>query len=354
MDAPLSVVSVQARKSRRNPPIARRATMSTSDDDAPRRPASPRKWPQKGLTPAVSPPPEQADAPSPDRWTVLKLLNWTTDFLRKKGSESPRLDAEVLLAHVLGWQRVALYTHFADEPAEPKRSAFRELVKRRADGTPVAYLVGRKEFFSLPLAVTPAVLIPRPDTETLVVEFLNRLKQMPAPRVADIGTGSGAIALACLNEHPGAIAFATDISPDALAIARQNAESLALLDRLTLRQGDLLTPIAADGPFDAILSNPPYIPTQTISLLEPGVRDHEPHLALDGGPDGLEVVSRLIDQALPLLKPGGFLIIEIGSDQENPVRDRLQARPELDLAPTIRDAANHPRVLRATRRGSEP
>ena len=288
-----------------------------------------------------------------DLWTVGRLLNWTRDFLKKKGSESPRLDAEVLLASVLACERVRLYTQYEDEVGESDRSRFRDLVKRRAEGTPVAYLVGRKEFYSLTLDVSPAVLIPRPDSEFVVVEALARLKEVESPRCVDIGTGSGCLALACVQHHKSARFIAVDVSPDALAVARKNATKLGLADRVEFRQGDLLGPVAEEGPFDAILSNPPYIATAVIPTLEAGVRDHEPGLALDGGEDGLRVVDRLISQAIPLLKPGGHLILEIGSDQEAPVRALIAARPELDLAPTVRDAANHPRVIRATRKAGE-
>jgi release factor glutamine methyltransferase len=286
----------------------------------------------------------------PDAWTVGKLLVWTTDFLRRKGAESPRLDAEVLLAKVLDWPRVQLYTHYAEPVGERERSAYRELVRRRAEGMPVAYLVGRKEFFSMPLTVGPAVLIPRPDTETVVVEFLMHLRGAENPRAIDVGTGSGAIALACAQRHPTARFVAIDLSVEALAVARRNAESLGLADRVEFRQGDLYEPVEGEPAFDAILSNPPYIPTGDIAGLERGVRDYEPHLALDGGPDGLDVVRRLIAGAPSRLKPGGHLILEIGTAQEGPVRDLIAAESDLELAPTIRDAANHPRVVRATRR----
>ncbi len=282
-------------------------------------------------------------------WTVGRLLTWTADFLKKKGAESARLDAEVLLAHVLDWPRVALYTHFEDEIGERPRSAFRELVRKRSEGAPVAYLVGRKEFFSIPLAVGPAVLIPRPDTETAVVEALEQLKGREAPAVVDVGTGSGCIALAIAKNHKTARVFALDLSPEALAVARTNAETLGLADRVEFREGDLLAPVSVDGPFDLIVSNPPYIPSEILPSLEPGVRDFEPRLALDGGPDGLRVVARLIAEAPGLLRPGGSLILEIGSAQEGPVRDLIAARPEFALAPTVRDAANHPRVVRAVR-----
>jgi release factor glutamine methyltransferase len=289
-------------------------------------------------------------AQAAETWTIGRLLVWTADFLKKKGSESPRLDTEVLLAHVLEWERVKLYTHYEQEVSEATRATFRDLVRQRAEGSPVAYLVGRKEFFSLTLKVSPAVLIPRPDTETVVVEFLERLKDKSDPKALDVGTGSGAIALACVQRHKSVRFFATDLSAEAISIARCNAERLGLSGRIDFRTGDLLGPVVQDGPFDAILSNPPYIPSDEIPSLEPGVRDYEPHLALDGGSDGLRIVARLIDEAVPLLAPGGFLILEIGTAQEVRVRDLIAARSELELAPTIRDAANHPRVVRATRR----
>jgi release factor glutamine methyltransferase len=291
-----------------------------------------------------------SSSPTDEPWTVGRLLTWTTDFLRKKGSESPRLDAEVLLAEVLNCDRVKLYTGYDEQVGERDRSAYRELVRRRAEGAPVAYLVGRKEFFSLTLKVSPAVLIPRPDTETVVVEFLDQFAEEEPVRAVDVGTGSGCIAIACARHRPRARFVAIDQSREALEIARLNARAHGVDDRVEFLQGDLLEPVQGSEPFDAILSNPPYIPTDVIPTLEPGVRDYEPHTALDGGPDGLAVVSRLIDQAVPRLKPGGRLILEIGTAQERPVRDRIAAHPQLVLAPTIRDAANHPRVVRATRR----
>ena len=292
-------------------------------------------------------------ADADDRWTVGRLLTWTRDFLQKKGSESPRLDAEILLASVMKCQRVNLYTQYEDEVDEAHRSSFRDLVKRRAEGAPVAYLVGKKEFYRVRLNVTPAVLIPRSDSETAVVEALARLKGLENPRAVDVGTGSGCLTLACLDQHKTARFTAIDISPEALAVARENAAKLNLDGRVDFRLGDLLGPVADQPPFDLILSNPPYIPTDVIATLEPTVREFEPHLALDGGPDGLRVVTRLIEQAVPLLKPGGHLVVEIGSDQEAPVRDLVMAQSALSLSPTIRDSANHPRVIHALKRGTQ-
>jgi release factor glutamine methyltransferase len=288
--------------------------------------------------------------PQDEPWTIGRLLAWTTDFLRRRGSDSPRLDAEVMLAHVLAWERVQLYTHYEDEVGERARGEFRDLVRRRAEGAPVAYLVGRKEFYSLPLEVSPAVLIPRPESEFVVVEFLEAAKAMDHPHAVDVGTGSGCLAIACTHQHPSSQFVAIDISPRAVELARKNAERHGVAHRIDFRQGDLLEPVRGEGPFDVILSNPPYIPTTVIPTLEPGVRDHEPHTALDGGPDGLRVVARLIDQAVPLLKPEGHLILEIGTAQEQPVRFLIEAQADLSLAPTIRDLQKHPRVIRAVKR----
>jgi len=298
-------------------------------------------------------PESRESAPPPSRseeaWTVGRLLSWTTDFLRKRGSEFPRLDAEVMLASVLGWERVQLYTHFEDEVGEAERGRYRDLVKRRAEGAPVAYLVGRKEFYSLRFDVSPAVLIPRPESEFVVVEAVAALKGVEEPLLVDVGTGSGCLAVACAHQLTKARVTAIDISPDALEVARKNAERHNLTDRIEFLEGDLLAPLADAPPFDAIVSNPPYIPTADVATLEPGVRDHEPALALDGGPDGLEVVRRLIRQAAPLLKPGGHLILEIGTAQEGPVRDLLSDARAWELRPTVRDLQGHPRVIHATR-----
>jgi release factor glutamine methyltransferase len=308
-----------------------------------------RPWPAAAASSRAKPLDGPSDVSAEERWTVGQLLTWTSEFLKRRGSESARLDAEVLLANVLEWERVQLYTHYDEEVGERARRDFRELVRRRAEGSPVAYLVGRKEFYSLRLEVTPAVLIPRPDSEFVVVEFLAIAGSLEAPKCVDVGTGSGCLALACAHEHKSARFTAIDISKEALSVAQKNAKTLGLGDRVTFRQGNLLEPVARKGPFDVIVSNPPYIPTAAIPKLERGVRDYEPHTALDGGPDGLRVVSDLIEQASPLLKPGGHLILEIGSDQEEPVRALLAAQASFKTAPTVRDHANHPRVVRAAK-----
>jgi release factor glutamine methyltransferase len=282
-----------------------------------------------------------------ETWTIGRLLDWTAKFLAQKGAEFPRLDTEVLLSHTLGCKRIELYTRYEEPATDEARARFKELIRKRVEGCPVAYLVGRKEFFSLEFEVNPAVLIPRPDTETLVVEALRLAKEMPEPNVIDIGTGSGAIAVAVAKRHPGAKVTATDISPEALAVAQRNATKHGLGERIRFLQGDLFAPVPADDRFDLILSNPPYIAHEDIPKLAAGVRDCEPHLALDGGPGGYAVFDRLIREAPRHLKPGGYLIVEIGAPQEGPARQRIEALQAYELGPTIKDGSGHPRVLRA-------
>ncbi|MCC6420299.1 MAG: peptide chain release factor N(5)-glutamine methyltransferase [Gemmataceae bacterium] len=281
-------------------------------------------------------------------WTVGSLLEWTERYLGQKGAEFPRTDAQVLLAHVLGCKRIDLYgARYGDPAGGEVRQRYRDLIRRRVEGCPVAYLVGRKEFYSLELEVSPAVLIPRPDSESVVVECLALAKPLAAPRVLDLGTGSGNLAVAIAKYHKGARVTAVDISPDALAVARRNAERHGVANRVRFLEGDLFGPVPAGERFDFVVSNPPYIPHADIANLEPGVRDYEPHRALDGGPDGYAVFDRLVREARAYLEPGGYLIVEIGAPQEGPARERLEAFPEYELAPTIQDAARHPRVLRA-------
>jgi release factor glutamine methyltransferase len=280
-------------------------------------------------------------------WTIGRLLDWTTRFLGEKGSESPRLDTEVLLAHALGCKRIELYTRHDELADEEGRQKFRDLIRRRVEGCPVAYLVGRKEFFSLELEVSPAVLIPRPDTECVVDECLRLAKGMTAPRVLDVGTGSGCLAVAVARQHKTAQVTATDVSPDALAVAARNAAKHKVDARVRFLQGDLFAPLPPGERFDFILSNPPYIRHGDLAGLPKGVRDYEPHLALDGGADGFAVFDRLVAEAPAYLNPGGYLIVEIGTAQETPGRDRINRISGYELAKTVHDGSGHPRVLRA-------
>ncbi|NBV44813.1 MAG: peptide chain release factor N(5)-glutamine methyltransferase [Planctomycetia bacterium] len=278
-------------------------------------------------------------------WTVGRLLGWTTEWLATKGSESARLDAEVLLAHVRGCPRIALYTAFEEPVDDAQRSRFRDLVKRRGAGEPVAYLVGSREFFSIPFRVTPAVLVPRPETEGLVVRVLDLCRHLERARIADVGTGSGAIAVALAKHLPHAVITATDLSAEALAVARSNVERHGVVERVTLMEGDLLA--GATGPFDIVVSNPPYVREDEFAGLPADVRLHEPRGALVSGPTGVEVIARLAAAAAPLLAPGGWLVVEVGPADE--ARDSLAAVAGLEVRPTIPDLAGRPRIVQAQR-----
>lgn len=241
-------------------------------------------------------------------WTVLKLLNWSKGFFADRGIESPRFDAERLLAHVLGIDRVRLYMEY-DRPLGPSElDAYRALVKRRASNEPVAYLTGQRGFWNLDLASDRRALIPRPDTEVLVEEVLDRVPEESALTLVDVGTGTGAIALAVKSERPGLRVLATDVSAEALALARENAELLEL--EIEFFEGDLLDAVPSDIELDYVVSNPPYV--EENFDLAPEIRDHEPLSALLAGPDGLDVIRRLVPQANKRLKPGGWLTTEIG------------------------------------------
>jgi release factor glutamine methyltransferase len=289
-------------------------------------------------------------ARSDDHWTVGRLLQWTTDYFGKKQPDSPRLDAEVLLSHVLGCARIQLYALYDAEVAPSDRAKFRELVLQRAAGCPVAYLVGDKEFYSLTFEVDRAVLIPRPETEHLVGEALAFAKKNSVERFLDVGVGSGAIAVTLAVHWPASHGLAVDRSKEALAVAQKNAVKHGVSDRLEFRESNLFSAIRADEQFDVVVSNPPYVTEADWAALSPGVRDYEPPLALRAGADGLAVVRPLIDAAPRFLRPGGLLLLEIGSAQETAVRALLSASPALELLPTVRDAARLPRVLKAVRK----
>jgi release factor glutamine methyltransferase len=302
---------------------------------------------------------------STESWTVGRLLQWTADYLKGHGSESPRLDAEVLLAEALKCQRIELYTRFEEEPAEEAKKSFRELVRRRAEGAPVAYLVGRREFYSLSFRVTPDVLIPRPETELLVVAALDLAKtkgggekglgtSVPSERVpfqiADVGAGSGIIAV-CLAKHLlGCRVTAIDISPAALSVAHENARQHGVTDRIEFVESDLFASVPADRRFDIIVSNPPYVMASELERLAPDVRNFEPHQALVAGPRGTEVIERLIVQSAERLLPGGCLLMEIGPTIHDAVRGLLEADNRFELGPTIKDLARLPRVVQAKKR----
>jgi len=288
---------------------------------------------------------------SADGWTVMRLLNWTTDFFRKRGSESPRLDAEVLLAHARNCARIELYTAFDTEPTEEQREAFREMVKRRGDGAPVAYLVGYREFYSLRMRVNESVLIPRPETEHVVIEALDHAKLMlatnPAARlnVVDVGTGSGAIAIAIAKHQPAADVTAIDVSAEALEIARWNAAQLGVTDKVHFIQGDLLTPLAEEPTIDILVSNPPYVSESEYEELDQTVRDFEPKTALVSGPKGTELIAKLLEQSKTRLKNGGRVIVELSPMIADEVAGLVKSQGGFSEPKFIKDLSGMRRLI---------
>jgi release factor glutamine methyltransferase len=294
--------------------------------------------------------PTTAVRPAPagrDRiWTVLELLRWTTDYFKRHGIDSARLDAEVLLAHALEVDRLRLYLDYEKPVLAEERDRFRTLVGRRAtERVPVSQLLGSREFWSLSFRVSSDVLTPRPETETLVEAALAKLPDPEgAYRVLDLGTGSGAIALSIASERPQAEITATDLSKAALQIAAQNADDLQARERIRLLEGDLFVPVESER-FDVIVSNPPYVARDDEATLPPELA-HEPELALFGGADGLTVIRRLVAEAGDHLSPGGWLLIELAPMQVETVEEIFAAAGFEDVERRF-DLAKRPRVVGA-------
>ena len=250
---------------------------------------------------------------------MLKVLNWTKEYLAGKGVENARLEAEWMLCSALSLDRVGLYVNFDKPLSDGELAGFRGMVARRAKREPLQYILGSQEFRGLEFGVAAGVLIPRHDTETLVEEAVRRAK--PDAAVLDIGVGSGCIAIALAKELPGAAVSGVDASPAALELARDNAERLGV--RVTLFEGSLFEPFPGRR-FDLIVSNPPYIPTADLDELQPEVREYEPRSALDGGPDGLDFYRLIVPAATEHLNPGGWLLFEVGIGQAADVTAMLE------------------------------
>jgi len=297
----------------------------------------------------------QPDGP----WTVRRTLEWTAGFFTRKKVDSARLSAELLLAHVLGCPRIKLYTDYERALSDADRNRLRELVTRAGEQEPIAYLTGRAHFFNLEFDVTRDVLIPRPDTETLVENAIQTLKRqmvLDVPRVLDLCTGSGCVAAAIAQNVKAAVVIATDLSPAAVQMARGNIARLGLASRIEVREGDLfdaLRDLIDPMPFNVIVSNPPYIPSAQIAGLDRSVREYEPVTALDGGPDGLDLHRKILAQGIERLTPGGRIFLEIAFDQGPLARDIASAIPALMDVRILKDQAGHDRVLTATKRGPE-
>ncbi len=284
-------------------------------------------------------PPEPAEL-----WTIRRLLVWATDDFRGRGFDSPRLDAELLLGFAMGKTRIELIME-AERPLDKTELAlFRELARRRRAREPTAYILGEREFYGLPFTVDPRVLIPRPDTETLVEVALEQTRaSLSSGTMLDLCTGSGCVAIAFALKRSGWRVDAVDLSPDALAVARSNAQSNGLFS-LTFHEGDLFEALPAGTRFDVITANPPYIPSADVDQLEHGIRDYEPRLALDGGPDGMRLLTLIVEAAPDWLTPGGLLALELGFDQAGRVDALLSARGFADIRRS-RDYGGHERVV---------
>lgn len=284
-----------------------------------------------------------------DVWTVSRVLDWTVKHLKQHGSPSPRLDAEVLLAHARGCPRIKLYTDFDQPMTDAQRAIMRDLVKRRALSEPVAYLIGQREFYSLKFDVTREVLIPRPDTEVLVMELIERARNSAAPKVLDLGTGSGCISVTAAVNLPQSHVTAVDISPAALGVARANSALHKVEQRMEFLEGDLFAPIEVGRRFDFIVSNPPYIPSGELVELQADVRKHEPQLALDGGPEGLDVIRRMIAELPQYLADQGTFLVEIDPPQSSAVQTLLSETGQFEKISIAKDLAGEERVVIASR-----
>jgi len=282
-------------------------------------------------------------------WTILKLLSRTSEYFASRDIEHPRADAEILLAHSLGLRRIDLYVQYDKPLTREELAGFREMVRRRARREPVAYITGEKEFWSLALKVTPAVLIPRPETECLVEAALAFLSEDEGPhdrRILDLGTGSGAIILALAAEKPHNTFIAVDQSALAIDIARQNAERHGMADRIRFLNGDWFDPVELEeAAFDLIVSNPPYIRQNDLENLQPEIRKFEPVSALDGGPEGIDCLTRIVLTAPRYLRPAGCLLLEMGFDQKSLLEAVVRKAGCYEEMAFLKDYGGHDRVL---------
>lgn len=276
--------------------------------------------------------------------SIKTAVEQATDALRKAAITNPRRAANALMTHILQRDQTYLFTHNDDLLTRQQEDFFDALVQRRANGEPQQYLTGHQEFYKLDFEVSPAVLIPRPETEHIVEAALELIKRETAPLVADIGTGSGCLVISLLTERHDARGFAVDTSADALRVAERNAGRLGVLERITFIQSDLFDQMESGKQFSLIVSNPPYVPAGDWQDLPREVRDHEPRAALISGADGLDCIRRLLSDAPRFLRPEGFLVFEIGFDQEPAVRDLID--PGIwHLLATQRDLQGIPRTV---------
>jgi len=288
---------------------------------------------------------------STDRaWTILELLKWTTSYFKSHDIDSPRAAAEILLAHVLKLKRIDLYLRYDQPLCRDELSLYKAVIKRRVNREPVAYVVGEKEFWSMDIAVTRDVLIPRPETECLVEAALSLLPRgsgLGPKRILELGTGSGAIILALAYERPEHLFFASDRSIKALEVAKHNAKRYGLDREINFFSGDWLSPLVGDKHrFDMIVSNPPYIKTSSIGRLEPEICRYEPIVALNGDEDGLGCLRCIINDSHIYLKEKGHMILEIGHDQKSEIRNIIDRCGNYEDVTFIKDYSGYDRVVR--------
>lgn len=286
--------------------------------------------------------------------TVASVLSEAEAVLSTQTIDTARLDAEVLLGSVLGVDRAGVFSRLAQPLSPSQCNEFWRLIQRRAQHEPLQYITGFREFWSLEFLVTPAVLIPRPETELLVETTLHLVSLQNSlvrpKRILDVGTGSGCIAITLAKELPQAELWAMDISPEALTVARENAQRHGVGDRVHFFQGDVFAPLSNDAPpFDVIVANPPYIASLALTMLQPEVSDWEPSAALDGGIDGLDFYRRLVKEGQSYLCSGGWLVLELGAGQFPDVQLLIQAQRNLTVETSVRDYAGHERVIVAYR-----
>lgn len=283
--------------------------------------------------------------PNPEPWSIKRVLAWATDDFKRRSNKTARLDAELLLGEALGFDRIQLIVQAERPLAEGELSRYRELIKRRRVGEPIAYILGRREFFGLPLVVDRRVLIPRPDSEILVETALKGTRDRHLyGRMLDLCTGSGCVAIAFAKERPTWRVTAVDLSADAASVARENVRRSGVVNNLAVLEGDLFAPLPAGAAFELITGNPPYIPSADIAGLDADVRDFEPRLALDGGVDGLLITRRLVAEAGRYLTPGGLLALEGGFDQAPAVAELFAAHGFTDISRS-KDLAGIERVV---------
>jgi release factor glutamine methyltransferase len=278
-------------------------------------------------------------------WSIKRVLAWATDDFKRRGNKSARLDAELLLGEALGLDRIKLIVEAERPLAEGELGRYRALIKRRRVGEPIAYILGRREFFALPMRVDRRVLIPRPDTEILVETALSGTRaEHLYGRMLDLCTGSGCVAIAFAKERPTWRVTAVDLSADAASVARENVQRAGVVHNLAVLEGDLFAALPTGSVFELITANPPYIPSADIAGLDADVRDFEPRLALDGGADGLDVTRRLVSEAMRYLSPGGLLALEGGFDQAPAIAQLLETAGFCEIA-RAKDLAGIERVV---------